>query len=128
MTDISPIQQAVVRANGQTALARAIGCTQGLIWQYVNGSAIPPPERCIAIERATGVICELLRPDITWDRDDDGAVTGYRVPVAPHQGEQRQPTVEEVQQQWLSRGRSSTPDSVGPGASTGNPAEVEAEV
>lgn len=40
-----------------------------------------PPEKCARIEAATGVRCEELRSDLTWLRDDDGAVTGYIVPV-----------------------------------------------
>lgn len=74
------IQRAVDIAGGQTALAKAIGVTQGLIWHYANGNQTPPPERCVEIERATGVRCDELRTDLHWDRDDaTGAVTGYRV-------------------------------------------------
>jgi len=73
------MQRAVDKADGQTALARKIGCSQGLIWHYVNGTQLPPPERCKEIERVTGVTCDELRPDVEWDRDDSGAVTGYRV-------------------------------------------------
>jgi DNA-binding transcriptional regulator YdaS (Cro superfamily) len=72
------MQRAVEAAGGQTALARLIGVTQGLIWHYVR-NAQPPPERCADIERVTGVACEELRPDVDWDRDDAGRVTGYRV-------------------------------------------------
>lgn len=72
------MQRAVEVAGGQTALARLIGVTQGLIWHYVR-NAQPPPERCAEIERATGVTCEELRPDVDWDRDEAGNVTGYRV-------------------------------------------------
>lgn len=43
--------------------------------------------------------CEDLRDDVDWDRDDSGAVTGYRV-------------------------RFPTAASVDPGASTVEPAEV----
>lgn len=36
---------------------------------------------CPLIEQFTGglVRCEDLRDDVDWDRDDSGAVTGYRV-------------------------------------------------
>lgn len=41
------------------------------------------PEHCPAIESATAgrVRCEALRPDVEWQRDDTGQVTGYVVPI-----------------------------------------------
>lgn len=73
------MQKAIEIATGQTALARMLGCTQGLVWHYLNGGRQIPPERCKDIERFTGVSCDELRPDIEWDRDHSGAVIGYRV-------------------------------------------------
>ncbi len=78
-TQPTPIQRAVKAAGGQTALARLIGCTQGLVWRYVNGLKIPP-ERCMVIERATGVRCEEIRSDIPWTRNPDGSIS-YSVTI-----------------------------------------------
>jgi DNA-binding transcriptional regulator YdaS (Cro superfamily) len=41
-----------------------------------------PLDKCAGIERATGVPCERLRPDVTWTRDELGAIRGYFVPLA----------------------------------------------
>lgn len=80
-TPIDAIAEAIRIAGSQTELARRIRATQGLIHHYVRGTRIPP-ERCIAIERETGVPCEQLRPDIRWTRGTDGQITGYHVPVS----------------------------------------------
>jgi transcriptional regulator with XRE-family HTH domain len=52
----------------QTALAKALGVTQGAVWQWANGRRPIPADRCPAIERATAgaVTCEELRPDVDW--------------------------------------------------------------
>lgn len=62
----SPIKQAVATLGGQTAMARAIGVSQGLVWQWCENRARIPAERCIAIEQATaGVVTRSdLRPDL----------------------------------------------------------------
>lgn len=97
MTDaINPtdaIQQAVAIAGSQTALAELIGVTQGLIHHYLRGVK-PPPDRCVAVEQSTGIRCELLRPDITWTRREDGQITGYHVPLSlPGPKAEQQPSV-----------------------------------
>lgn len=60
-------------------MARAIGVRQGHVWSWLNRDMQVPFAHCVSIETATGVRCEDLRPDVDWDRDDSGAVTGYRV-------------------------------------------------
>ncbi|HEF4732707.1 helix-turn-helix domain-containing protein [Burkholderia multivorans] len=49
----------------QRWLADALGVTQGLISQWVRKKAVPPPGRCVAIERLTGrkVTRQELRDD-----------------------------------------------------------------
>jgi DNA-binding transcriptional regulator YdaS (Cro superfamily) len=78
-----PIERAVTALGGQTALARAIGVTQGLVWQWARQGRLIPVARAISIEEATAgrVRVEDLRPDVTWHRDESGAVTGYIIPV-----------------------------------------------
>lgn len=58
-----PLQQAIEAAGGQTALASAIGKTQGHISKWLQRGYIPA-ESVLAIERATGVSRHLLRPDL----------------------------------------------------------------
>ena len=53
----------------------------GLIYQWLSGIRPLAAHHCPAIERATGVTCEDLRPDLHWLRDESGAVTGYQVPT-----------------------------------------------
>lgn len=76
---IDAIRTAVELAGGQTALAKAIHRTQGAVWQWLNDDDARPGEAsCIAIEQATGVRCEILRPDLEWIRDEFGVVvTSY---------------------------------------------------
>lgn len=47
-------------------LARAIGATPAMVYQWMNGIRPISAERCIDIERATAgaVTCEELRPDL----------------------------------------------------------------
>ena len=49
----------------QRPFAESLGVTQGLISQWARGKALPPPKRCVAIERLTGgvVTRQELRPD-----------------------------------------------------------------
>lgn len=80
---IAALRLAVRAAGGQSALARAIGgpVKQAHVWAWLNRNTNIPAEHCPAIERATGVRCEDLREDLTWNRDDDGSVVEYCVPV-----------------------------------------------
>lgn len=52
----------------QTALAKRLGVSQGLVSQWVAGRTAVSAERAIEIERATSgaVRCEELRPDVDW--------------------------------------------------------------
>jgi len=73
------LNKAISSAGGQSALARLLNVKQGQVWCWLNRDQQVPLEHCPAIERATGVACGDLRSDVDWDRDDSGAVTGYRV-------------------------------------------------
>lgn len=59
------LEAAIKMANGQTALARICGCTQGAVWQMLNK---PDPmlsvQYALKVEAALGIPCHLLRPDI----------------------------------------------------------------
>lgn len=54
-------------------LALAANLSRPFIWQCATGERKLPLDRCPAIERATQgkVLCEQLRPDITWHRVPD---------------------------------------------------------
>lgn len=72
---------ATSRAGSQKALAELVGVSPPSVHEWIS-RGIAPPDRCPAIESATGVRCEDLRPDLGWERNQDGRVTGYRVPLA----------------------------------------------
>lgn len=63
----------------QAGFAASLGITQSAVSQW-GGTA--PLQHCPAIEKQYGAKCEVLRPDVTWIRDKDGAITGYHVPLA----------------------------------------------
>lgn len=62
MTKTSAIKKAVEAAGGQTALAKKIKVSQGLVWQWLDGSAIHT-RHFEAIEAATGVTAQELLAD-----------------------------------------------------------------
>lgn len=64
--DTTAIQKAVALAGGQTALARRLGVSQGLVWQWCSGRLKVPAERCADIESASEarVTRRDLRPDV----------------------------------------------------------------
>ncbi|MDR5728304.1 MAG: YdaS family helix-turn-helix protein [Terriglobia bacterium] len=49
----------------QTALGRRVGVTQGMVWQWLNGSSVAA-EKVLVLERATnGAVTRYeLRPDL----------------------------------------------------------------
>ena len=59
------VDRAIEIAGGQLKLAKAIGSAQQTIsfWK-TKAAAKVPAERCVAIEAATGVLRQELRPDI----------------------------------------------------------------
>ena len=84
--DESPLQEAIRKAGGQTALAKRLSAggrkvSQGHIWAWLNRDGRAPEDVCPGIEAVTDVRCERLRPDVHWVRDAAGVVTGYQVPV-----------------------------------------------
>lgn len=60
---ILALREAVDLKGSQSALARAIGFTQGSVWRWLNGTPVPA-EAAKAIERETGVPKHKIRPDI----------------------------------------------------------------
>lgn len=77
---MNPIDRAVQAIGTQAELARVLG----VLPQHVNNwrQRGIPAARCPAIEAATGIRCEELRPDVNWTRDAAGVVTGHVVPAA----------------------------------------------
>lgn len=66
-----PAMTDLVRSlGGPTAVARMLGIKAPSV---IGWAGKPPPDRCPAIERATGgrVTCEQLRPDVAWQRIPD---------------------------------------------------------
>lgn len=60
------LKKAIEKAGGQTALARAIGSTQGHVSQWLRRKKVPA-DKVLKIERVTGVARAELRPDIFGD-------------------------------------------------------------
>lgn len=83
----TPLESACRLAGSQTALAVLLQVKPPSVSEWLKRGRAPE-DRCAAIESATGIRCEDLRPDIAWTRDTDGRVTGYHVPVSAP-GEQR---------------------------------------
>lgn len=78
---MSALDTAIRKATGPSKLASAIGVRPNVITNWRLRDNVPE-EHCPAIERATGVRCEELRPDVTWTRNEQGQVTGYHVRLA----------------------------------------------
>lgn len=57
---------AIKRANGITALARALGLKSHTVIQQWRLNRVPA-EHCPSIEAITGIPCEDLRPDVKWE-------------------------------------------------------------
>jgi len=74
------LNTAIQTAGGVTKLADILGVRQNVVSNWRMREQVPE-EYCAAIEIATGVRCEVLRPDLIWQRDDLGKVTGHFVPV-----------------------------------------------
>lgn len=70
MTPKEALQEAVRLAGGTaTGLATKLGgkvVRQNVEYWLSEGAKGAPAEHCPAIERETGVKCELLRPDVDW--------------------------------------------------------------
>lgn len=89
MNEPSPLEVAVSVLGGQAATGRLLGVSQSLVSQWIARVRDPegklgrplPEEYCPALERAAGVRCDRLLPDVVWTRDPSGAVTGYHVPL-----------------------------------------------
>lgn len=56
------LASAIVKAGGQAALARAIGRTQGSVWEWLHQTGKVSADDAIAIEAATGVPAESICP------------------------------------------------------------------
>lgn len=60
----SGLQKASRIAGSATELARILGVSKSAISQWGDAEDGVPLDRCVDIERATGVPCEELRPDM----------------------------------------------------------------
>ncbi len=64
MKEARPVVEAVERAGGISALARALNVTPQAVWKWVYEQGRVPPARVLEVERVTGVPRDRLRPDI----------------------------------------------------------------
>jgi len=63
-SSLAALERAIALAGGQSALARAIGKSQGHVWHWVKVAKRVPAEAVLAVEQATGVPRSELRPDV----------------------------------------------------------------
>lgn len=69
----TPLEEAIEKAGGQSAMARVCGVTQPTVWGWINtGRKILPAEYVLAVEGATGLSRHVLRPDL-YPREDAAA-------------------------------------------------------
>lgn len=69
----SAIAIAASKAGGQANLARAVGVSPGLVYQWVTGRRPVASHHCLAIEAATGVSRHAMRPDVFGPAPDNRA-------------------------------------------------------
>ena len=62
---MSALQKSIELAGGQAQLAEACGVVQSAVAAWVKRGRVPA-QYCPAIELATGIACEQLRPDVAW--------------------------------------------------------------
>lgn len=60
------LERAIGIAGGVTALASAVGAAASAPSMWRSRGKVPA-EWCPSIERATGVPCEEIRPDVPWE-------------------------------------------------------------
>ena len=65
-TNKSPVEQACIALGSQAALARVMAVTPAMVNQLIKGARPVPIEHCLAIELATGVTRQELRPNDFW--------------------------------------------------------------
>ena len=79
---MNPILQAIEAMDPptQVELARVCGQKPQAVTRWINTGTVPA-HHCAAIERATkgAIRADELRPDVVWQRDAEGRVTGYLV-------------------------------------------------
>ena len=59
------LAEAVIRAGGQTRLAREIGCSQPTVHFWLRGEQTPSPRFRVELEERYGI------PILSWDDDTD---------------------------------------------------------
>lgn len=74
------LSSASQRAGSPAKLAEAIGVQLHKVVEWIGGSEIAAA-LCPAIEQATGVTCDDLRPDLLWVRDGSGEILAFATPV-----------------------------------------------
>lgn len=82
LTMTTSLERAITSAGSVTALSQKMGFPYPSTVSNWRQKGEAPVEQCPAIEAATGIPCEELRPDVSWNRDAAGNVTGYTVPLA----------------------------------------------
>jgi DNA-binding transcriptional regulator YdaS (Cro superfamily) len=80
-----PIVKACAAVGGISRLAGVLRVTPPTVSQWVSGRRQIPAERCPEIEKATGVTCEELRPDVQWGLLRGTAAPGQRDALPEHQ-------------------------------------------
>lgn len=66
MDQKTALEQAISVVGTQAQFARAIGASDSKVWNWLNRGDRVPAEFCPEIEKASGILCEQIRPDVDW--------------------------------------------------------------
>lgn len=67
--DVIALREAVKIVGSQSAMGRLLGVSQAAVWRWIQHAKPVPPEHVLAVEAATGIAKEELRPDLYRPRD-----------------------------------------------------------
>lgn len=81
LTQAMDVGHLIRAADGPTAVARALGLRQSAVSNWITRGQVPL-EHAAAVCALAGVDPAKVRPDVEWERDADGRVVSYRVPVS----------------------------------------------
>ncbi|MBB4152926.1 DNA-binding transcriptional regulator YdaS (Cro superfamily) [Sphingomonas jinjuensis] len=74
----SPLARAVRLAGSQSAFARLVGRSQATVYTWLSQGKLLPAELVLAVEAATGVSRNDLRPDL-YPRESAASTAGLEV-------------------------------------------------
>ncbi len=68
MSTSAIVSDAIQRAGGQSAVARAFGVSQPSVWEWIQRGSVPA-HRCLLLAEMAGIDVRTLRPDVFGKRN-----------------------------------------------------------